>query len=180
MKNFRTEGIVIKRQNSGELDRILTVFTKDLGKIKIKATGVRRIASRRSPHIELLNYSVLSLYKSNGLPILIEATTLRSHSSLKEDLKMIGIAYHLCELIDCLCPENQENKKIFVSFVNALLGLLESTDPKKIVHDFEKDIIYNLGFYPNMLFSKTSDTHAVIEQIIERKLKTTRLITYFL
>ena len=63
MRTHKTEGIIIKRRNYGEADRILTVFTKYNGKIQVKATGIRRIPSRRSAHVELLNYSVLNLYK---------------------------------------------------------------------------------------------------------------------
>jgi len=54
MKSYKTEGIIIKRKNFGEADRILTIFTKNKGKISIVAKGVRKINSRRAPHIELL------------------------------------------------------------------------------------------------------------------------------
>ena len=60
MRSFKTEGIVIKRRNFNEADRIITVFSKRNGKINIKASGVRKITSRRSPHLELLNYSIFS------------------------------------------------------------------------------------------------------------------------
>ena len=51
MKTFVAEGIVLKRRNVGEADRILTVFTRTNGKMIIKAVGVRKIASKRSSHI---------------------------------------------------------------------------------------------------------------------------------
>ncbi|MBI4096902.1 MAG: DNA repair protein RecO, partial [Candidatus Levybacteria bacterium] len=54
MRTFRTEGIIIKRKNFGEADRILTVFTKEYGKLQVKAKGIRRIPSRRSAHVELV------------------------------------------------------------------------------------------------------------------------------
>ena len=63
MRSFKAEGIVIKRSNYSEADRIVTIFTKKNGKIKVKANGVRKIASRRSPHIELFNYCVFGLYQ---------------------------------------------------------------------------------------------------------------------
>ena len=111
MKSFRTEGIVIKRRNFNEADRILTVMTRDYGKMQIKAAGVRRITSRRSAHVELLNHAVLHLYKGNTFSILTEAKVMDDFGPIKSDFGKIGIAYHLCELVDGLCPENQENRK---------------------------------------------------------------------
>src|SRR5579862_2242826 len=113
MRNFKAEGIVIKRRNSGESDRMLTVITKGKGKIQIKASGIRRIPSRRSAHVELLNHTQLSLYKGAGFPILTEATTIEPFSTIKDDLSKVSYAYHLCELVDALCPENEEYDNIF-------------------------------------------------------------------
>src|SRR3990167_6479602 len=93
MRAHKTEGIVLKRKSLAEADRIITVFSKHYGKISLMAKGVRKITSRRSPHIELLNYSKFSI--------------------LKKDLKKIGYAYHICELVDSLCAENQESQQIF-------------------------------------------------------------------
>ena len=62
MRTYKIEGIVLRRRNLGEADRILTVLSRESGKISIKAPGVRRIPSRRSSHVELLNHSKFTLY----------------------------------------------------------------------------------------------------------------------
>ncbi len=180
MKNFKTEGIVIRRRNTGEADRILTVFTKHHGKIQIKAAGVRRITSRRSPHVELLNYCNLTLYKGKNIPLLVEAETIENFSSLKRDLKTIGIAYHICELVDSLCAENQENALVFSLFAKILYDLSGGNDAKRVVHTFERELLAHLGFSSHVPLARTVDTHAVIEEIIERKLKTSQLLSHFL
>lgn len=180
MRNFKTEGIIIRRRNSGEADRIITLFTKNNGKIQVKATGVRRIASRRSSHIELLNYSVVTLYKGYSLPILTEAQTICDYGGIKENLKLIGIAYHLCELVDSLCAENQENTRIFFLLYNTFHALSDGNELKQVVHSFEKNILSELGFFSNTTFARTADTHAAIEHILERKLKTTDLLPHFI
>src|SRR5579863_7197321 len=123
MRNFRTEGIIIKRRNFNEADRILTVMTRDYGKIQIKAAGVRKITSRRSAHIELLNHTTLHLYKGKIFTVLTEATMLDDFSMIKQDFGKVGFAYHLCELIDGLCPENQENRNVFDLLLKTLENL---------------------------------------------------------
>lgn len=123
MRNIRTEGIIIKRRNYGEADRILTVLTKDHGKLSIKATGVRKITSRRSSQTELLNHAALHLYKGNTFPVLTEAKMIEDFAPIKNDFEKVGLAYHLCELVDGLCPDNQENSKVFFLLRNFLTQL---------------------------------------------------------
>src|SRR3989344_7960232 len=108
MRTFKTEGFIIKRRNFGEADRILTIFSKHYGKIQAKAPGARKITSKRSPHIELLNLSVFTLYKSSRstMSIVTEASTLKTFSSIKRNLKKIGFSFYICELINNLCAEN--------------------------------------------------------------------------
>lgn len=180
MRNFKTEGIIIKRRNSNEADRIVTVFTKLYGKIQVKAIGVRRVNSRRSPHIELLNYTMISVYKGKSMPILIEAETIKDYAVLKKNLMMVGVAYHLCELVDSLCAENQENANAFSLLLRTLFDLSDGKDAKVVVHAFEKNLLAHLGFSSHKPLIKTIDTHAAIEEILERKLKTTQLLTHFL
>ena len=180
MRNFKTEGIIIRRRNFGEADRILTVFTTQSGKIQVKAAGVRRVNSRRSPHIELLNYTMIAVYKGKSMPILIEAETIKDYAVLKENLMMVGIAYHLCELVDSLCAENQENANAFSLLLQTLDDLSCGRDAKQTVHFFEKNLLAHLGFFSHQPLIKTIDTHAAIEEILERKLKTTKLMTHFI
>ena len=178
MKNFRTEGIVIKRKNIGEADRLLTVFTKDHGKLQIKAAGIRRIASRRSAHVELLNYTSLSLYKGPGVPVLTEATTLENFSEIKNDLHKVGYAYHLCELIDGLCPENQEHSDIFYLLRNMLNSLVSEVNIQQAIHEFEIQLLIILGYWNEAdSVSERFDTQSFIENIMERKLKSRHIFT---
>ncbi|MCL5438567.1 MAG: DNA repair protein RecO [Patescibacteria group bacterium] len=180
MRTYKTEGIIIKRRNFSEADRILTVFTKIYGKIHVKAIGVRRITSRRSPHIELLNHSNISLYQGRSLPLLIEIEVIEDFSPIKDDLSKIGFAYHVCELIDGLCPENQENKIVFNLLRKTLVRLSDTEDIAPVIHEFEIDLLKNLGFYPRDKTSRNLNTILFIEQVMERKLKSRRIIPRFL
>lgn len=176
MRNVKVEGIILKRRNIGEADRILTVFTKELGKIAIKAVGVRKIASHRAPHIELLNVVKLGLYKGKGMPVLTEAESSESFSPIKEDLTKVGFAYHICELIDGLCPENQENEAIFVLLMDMLRSLSHEDQIAPIIHDFEVQLLQLLGFWPVSQSGKDLNTAFLIESILERKLKSRQIL----
>ena len=178
MRSYKAEGIVIKRKNFGEADRFLTVFTKQYGKISIKAKGVRKISSRRGAHVELLNLVDMNLYKGHSLPILTEAQSVNNFPMLKADLRSVGIAYHLCELVDSLCPENQENFKVFILLLETLLKLEEKDEAPRIVEKFERELLLSLGFMSSKQ-DEFFDTSGFIEEILERRLRAKRLFPLF-
>ena len=202
MRHLKTEAIVIKRRNYNEADRMLTVFTRDLGKLQIKAKGVRRITSRRSSHIELLNHSRISLYKAHTIPVLTEIETLHGFDNIKNDLYKVGFAYHICELIDGLCPENQENSAVFDLLCSTLHSLSSchsehvsesrttlyrtsgNPSPAKggvkdemlsVIHGFEVELLTLLGYWNNTQTIGNISTHSFIENILERRLRSKKI-----
>ncbi len=175
MKTYKTEGIILKRRNLSEADRIITLLTKRNGKIQVKAVGVRKITSRRSAHLELFNHTVVSLYQGKKFSIVTEAHTLESFSVIRHDLTKIAYSYHLCELVDSLCPENQENTMVFFLLLETFRKLQKEENISSVVSSFEISLLKCLGFYPKTL-PYNFNTSLFIEQIIERKLKTKSLL----
>ena len=177
MRTYTVQGIILKRKNIGEADRILTVFTREQGKIQIKAKGVRKIASKRASHIEPLNIATLTLYKGTGMPILTEATATEQFSEVKTELSRIGFAYHICELVDGLCPENQENEDIFALVEGMLRKLSFEGKIPSIIHDFEVQLLRLLGYYSDGSHDLTgSKASYFIETILERRLKARQIL----
>lgn len=145
MPGFKTEGVILKRRNFGEADRILTIFTLHRGKISVMAKGVRRITSRRAGNVELLNRVSMFLYPGKQFLILTEAESLNAYPKLKEDLTLSTYAYHIIELIDKLTAENQENRNLYIEIVE-VLKRLERNPRQILVRAFEAKILSNLGF----------------------------------
>ncbi len=176
MRSFKAEGIIIKRKNYGEADRIITVLTRYHGKLVVKASGVRKITSKRSAHVELLNHTNLNLYVNNKFPVLTEAEAIHDYYEIKNDLTKVGFAYHLCELIDGLCPEGQEQRGVFDLLKTTLERLSGDEDTAIIVHDFEVKLLSMLGYWQGTEeHSAAMDTQSFIEGIIEKKLKSKRM-----
>jgi DNA repair protein RecO (recombination protein O) len=181
MRTYKVEGIVLKRRNFGEADRILTILSKEFGKITVKAPGVRRIPSRRSSHVELLNLSQFALYGSSKIffPVVTEAQTLEGFSEIKKDLHKIGQALYICELINGLCADNQENRKVFFNLKTVLLELSVTSNTYRLVKKFEEDLLMELGFWSEAKLLQTQDSQIVMERLLERKLKTLRIVPLF-
>ena len=113
MHSFAAEGIILKRKNFSEADKLVTIFTKNQGKVICVAKGVRKITSRRAGSLELLNHVKVYLHQTKGLPILTEAQIQNTFPDLKEDLNKISIAFLVLELVDRLFDEGQENRIVF-------------------------------------------------------------------
>lgn len=180
MRTFKTEGFIIKRRNFGEADRILTIFSKHYGKMQARAPGVRKITSKRSPHIELLNLSVFTLYKSSRstLSIVTEASTLKNFSDLKKDLKKIGFSFYICELLNSLCAENQENNKVFYLLKDTLVNLENFSSYDLLLDEFEERLLTVLGFAPK--FYPIKNRKIFIEEILQKKLRSRDMIPLFI
>ncbi len=145
MLGFKTEGVILKRRDLGEADRILTIFSLHRGKISVLAKGVRRITSRRSGNVELLNRVQMYLHPGKNFLILTEAQSLDTFQNLKEDLTLSTYAYHILELTDKLTAENQENKILYEHLINVLQRL--SRNPRQIlIRAYEAKILSYLGF----------------------------------
>ena len=172
MKSYKTEGIVIKRTNFSEADRIITIFTKKHGKIKILAKGVRRITSRRGPNVEVFNEVSIFIHSGRTFDILTEVELKNSFSKIRKNLDLVGLAFHVCELVDTLCPENQPHPQIYENLKEVLSDLDQG-----LVHKFERDILIELGYLPRSKVFEKVDTTSFVEKILERKLKAKRILS---
>lgn len=168
MKAFKTEGIILKRRDFGEADRIITAFTFHRGKVTIIAKGVRRITSRRAGNVELLNRVAMFLYPGKQFLNLTEANSIETFQKIKEDLTLSTYAYHIIELIDKLTAENQENPILYSHLVEVLKRL--SINPRQIwIRAFEVKILTNLGFWSQSQIDGLKPEIKNLLEILEQK-----------
>lgn len=174
-RTYRTEGIILKRVNIGEADRLLTVFTRSHGKIRCIAHGVRRPTSRKSASVELFCHSTLFLARGKNIDIVTQAETFADFSQIRKHLKAAKAAYHVVELVDLLTAEGQENHQVY----DELVGILQTINDqgqatRRQISEFERNILVELGFGTPKKESQAS-LRTFIESIIERHLKTVEI-----
>lgn len=177
-KYFRIEGIVIKRKNIGETDKLLTIFAKDQGKIKVIAKGIRRIQSKKAPHLELFNLIKAFVYKGKTFNIITEVMTEQSFPNFKKDLSGLAYAYQIIEEIDCLCPEQEVYQNVFQLLKQTLIDLNYSQiQPSKLTETFTRLLLEALGFLRRDKFISGEELDRYLENIIEKNLKSKCLLT---
>jgi len=99
-RSYRTEAIVIRRRDIGEADRLLTLYSPSVGKIRVVARGARKPLSRKTGHVELYMRSTFQLARGKGLDIVSQVELLDSYRPIREELVKSSYASYLVELLD--------------------------------------------------------------------------------
>lgn len=168
-KTYRIEGVVLKRTNYGEADRIITLFSKEEGKLSLLAKGVRKAASKRAASIEVGTQLQALVIKGRGMDILSQTLILDSFSTIKQDLVGCTQLYQLLEIIDVLTRENQELPEVYDLLLATLTNLATQTNRKQLLLHSFKALTEILGFTPPESISEIG-LKSYIESIAERKL----------
>ena len=177
---YKSEGIVLKRTNFGEADKIVTVFSKHYGKITLLAKGVRRLSSRKRGDLEVFNQIVFFADKGRNFDIVTETSLLNSFSEWRKDLSKVTAAYQICEMADKLTAERSEQEEIYNLLFAYLkkLSLTEKRNLPQLVNSFGIDLLRDLGFLPkNKDFPLSFNVTAYIENIIEKELKSKKFLS---
>ena len=147
---YRTDAIILRRQDFGEADRILTLYTPGLGKSRVLAKGVRKPTSRKAGHVELFTHSRLLVAKGKNLDIVTQAETINPFVALRGDLERASCAYYVAELVDRFTEEGEENSRLFGSLLNALLWLGAAEDTALVLRFFELRLLDFVGYRPQL------------------------------
>lgn len=110
---YRTEGLVLRRQDFGEADRVVTLYSPTHGKLRAIAKGVRRPKSRIGGHVELFTHVNVLVAQGRNLDIITQAETLRPFGHIRVDLWGAAYACYCAELVDRLTEERLENRALF-------------------------------------------------------------------
>lgn len=168
--------IIIGRRNYGEADRILTIFTENQGKIVVRAKGVRLSKSKRRGHIELFNTIKAQIIESRGFPVLAQTELIADRSSIKSNIKLLRIAYHLAELISRLTPDNEKHGEVFDLLNRAFSSISLKTWSKEayLSEKFEEKLLHLLGYGAP---SDGGTWHEYIESITDFKLRSQEILS---
>ena len=147
---YKTEAIVLKRIKLGEADRILTLYTPHLGKLKAVAKGVRRPKSKLGGHVELLTYGTVMLARGRNLDIITQSQTISSFLPLRDDLWRTSRAIYAADLVDCFTAEQVENYPVFKLLLDTLHWLCQTPNGEFPLRYFELHLLAYVGYRPKL------------------------------
>ncbi len=149
---YRVEGVVLRRQNLGEADRLTTIFTLERGKMRLLAKGVRRPASRKAGHLEPFSRVALLVARGRNLDLVTQAEALESYPALRQDLDLLARGSYVVELLDRFSvEEGVENRSLYDLLVHTLDELSKrQIEPEAVVLFFSMRLLDHVGFRPEL------------------------------
>lgn len=147
---YKTEGIVLKSIPVGEADRMVTLYTRDMGKLWAAARGVRRSKSKLGGHLDALNRVSLSLSRGRTRDVITGADALETFRPIKSDLERLAYGLYVAELVDAITPEESPGYPIYALVVDTLHSLATTENAHILLHAFELRLLDYSGFLPEL------------------------------
>lgn len=149
-KETRTLGIILKRRNIGEADRLLFIFTEELGKVTAVGRGLRKIKAKLAGHLEPFSLTNLQLIKGRNLYTVIGAQLIERFA-LPEEIEKIAEAGFICEVLDKALRDEAPHQDLFQSSILALREVSKFGHPSpKVRSFFILESLLETGFHPEL------------------------------
>ncbi len=150
MAVYKTNALVLRRIPLGEKDKIVTLFTREYGKLNAVAKGARRTTSRLAGATEPLMLLRALLAEGMNLDILTQCEIRESFSHLRSDFGLILRATYACELLDKLTVERDPSPEAFDLLLSTLYVLQRAVEPDAALHAFELQFLAQIGYEPRL------------------------------
>lgn len=164
------EGIVLKRVNTGESDRIVTLLTQEYGKIAAVAKGVRKLSSAKKSYLEPGNHIKLLLVKTNSLPIISQASLVHQAIHTTATLRGMRALVQWLEIMDAVFVEEELESELYQLVLSSRIQCLAPQINRELLHQQLAQILQSLGFNDEQTDKQYSITQFV-NTIAERPLK---------
>lgn len=147
MNLYKVEAMVLRAWDCGNGDKLLVLFSREFGKIKVMAHGAAKPASRKRGAVQPFTRTNFLIRRGRELDTVSQCEGLETFSFLRSDLAKIGYASHLAELVDAMAPEGEANAPLY-SLLLLTMRLMAGGDPELLARAFEIRSAGLLGYQP--------------------------------
>ncbi|MCQ6278137.1 DNA repair protein RecO [Bacillus sp. EB600] len=146
----KCEGIVIRSTTYGESNKVVTLFTRELGKVGVMARGAKKPNSRLSAITQLFTHGYFLVQIGSGLGSLQQGEMISSLRSIREDIFLTAYSSYIVELTDKSTEDRKTNPYLFELLYQTLHYINEGYDPDVLMNIYELKILNVLGLYPTL------------------------------
>jgi DNA repair protein RecO (recombination protein O) len=152
MSSEKTEAIVLKAVEFSETSAVVTLFTRDFGKVRALAKGARRPKGPFESALDLLGLCrIVFLRKSSdALDLLTEAKLERRFRPPGGELSNLYAAYYVAELLSELTDDYDPHVELFDAATQCLAALSTTTAVAPVLVRFELTALRVLGHLPSL------------------------------
>ena len=144
---FQVEGIVIHTREFGEKDALLTLITKERGKLSIICKGVKKPVSRMRSAAQLFTHARFFLYEGKSLATATQAQSLENFKTISTDLTKFAVASYWAELLELVIPEREMNYHAYLLTLKSL-RLLDENFTWALFFAFQFKLLTITGYQP--------------------------------
>jgi DNA repair protein RecO (recombination protein O) len=146
---YKDEGIVLKTTKLGEADRIVTLHTRENGKIRAVAKGIRKPKSRWGARLEPFTHVHLMLYKGRNLDTITGADILDSFDRVRQDYVRLMSAAALVEIVEKITPDRETSFPTYRLLLDGLRSLMDD-GADTLVPAFLVKLLSVSGYHPQL------------------------------
>ena len=146
---YRDVGVVLRTYKLRESDRIVVIHTRENGKVRAVAKGVRKTKSKFGARLEPMSHVKLLLYRGRELDIVSQADAVEPLSPMLSSLDRASQGLAVLEAVDQLSLEREPNEQLYRSLVGVLRTIAEKPSPLN-VPAFYWRLLQREGFEPNV------------------------------
>jgi len=151
---YRTKGIIVKKEDRGEADQLLTIYTKDFGRLEVLGRGIRKITSKLRSATETFYLSEIEFVQGKVYKTLTDSLSIERFSHLRKDLKRLALAYRILILLDNLVKSEEPDEKIWQLLKEVFQKLnnlqLKIFNLQLIYYYFLWNLLSFLGYQPQL------------------------------
>ena len=130
---FKTEGLVLRETEYKDADKLLTVLSRDRGRLTLRARGVRSRSSRLKSGCQLLAFSEFTVFEGRGSMTVDEAVPLELFLPLREDIELLSLASYFVQVAEVLSQEDAPNPELLSMCLNGFYALSKLNRPQRLV-----------------------------------------------
>lgn len=147
MPAYKTRAISLKARPFAEADKLVTLFSREHGKIKVVAKGARRVPSRLGGRVETFSYGEYFIAKGKSLDIISQCEVLETFQSVRDDQSALMVGLYFIKVVLAGTSEGQKNPELFDLLLKALTALKIKKDPGAVEKRFERVFMELEGIY---------------------------------
>lgn len=139
---------MLRARPLGEADRIVTLFTREVGKVDAVAKGVRRARSHFAGRLEFANECELQMHRGRSLDVIVSAEIARAPWARLVEPERYGVASLIAELVDAFCEPEMALPDVYELLTGALAAVARSNAPRTMLPRFSLRLLEMLGIAP--------------------------------
>ena len=147
MATYQADALVIRTREHGEADKLLTLFSREHGKLQAVAKGVRKPTSRQRAGAQLFTYGDFLLHRGRTWDTVNQASPRESFAHLWSDLDENMAAMAIAELLDAATAAGQSLPQVFTLTLSVFF-LLEHFEPVILQCSYTIRLLAMLGYAP--------------------------------